>query len=239
MLKISNLHVSVGKKKILKGVDLEIKPGEIEVVMGPNGSGKSTLANVLMGHTLYTIDNGQLAIDDENLNDMKINERAKAGLFLVFQSPESIEGVSVEQILRKVGKGQGLGVVELRKALESQALEVGLKKEMVTRSLNLGFSGGEKKRMEMLQMERMKPKYVIVDEVDSGLDIDGVKIIAKCIEQRAKSGTGILLITHYPRMLKYLKVKSVNIMVRGKIVARGGRKLLSKLERSGYEQFII
>jgi len=239
MLKIKNLHVSVGEKKILKGVEVEVKPGEIKVIMGPNGSGKSTLAQAIMGHPGYSIDRGRIEVDNKNVVDLTPDARAKSGLFLGFQSPVGVEGVSAEQILRKVARPEGVSALDFRKDLEKKCKRLGLKKELIRRSINQGFSGGEKKKMEALQMEVMDLKYVVLDEVDSGLDIDGVKMVAKSIERVVKGGVGVLLITHYRRILRYLDFSNINIMIDGKIKVSGKRELLTKLERKGYGQFII
>ena len=236
MLRVDNLHVSVEGKKILKGVDLVVKPGEVQAIMGPNGSGKSTLAYAIAGHPRYAIENGQLTIDGKNLLGKTPDQRANLGLFLAFQYPVSIEGVTVEQLLRKVA-GSGVNALEFRKRLEEEAKKLGVKKELLRRSLNDGFSGGEKKRVEILQLAVMKPKYAILDETDSGLDIDALRAVARGMWRVARSGTGVILITHYQRILKFVKPDYVHVMVRGKIVKSGGKELAQELERRGYGAF--
>lgn len=236
MLKIKNLHVSVEGKKILQGVDLVVKPGEIQAIMGPNGSGKSTLAHVIAGHPKYRIEKGEVKIGQRNLLSLTPDQRANLGLFLAFQYPISVEGVTAEQLLRKVARN-GLSALAFRKILEEEAEKLGVKQELLRRSLNDGFSGGEKKRLEILQMAVLKPKYAILDETDSGLDIDALKSVANGIWHMAKSKTGIILITHYQRLLQFIKPDFVHVMIGGRIVKSGGKELVEELERSGYGAF--
>jgi Fe-S cluster assembly ATP-binding protein len=236
MLKVSSLKVAVEGKGILQGVSLSVKPGEIHAIMGPNGSGKSTLAYAIAGHPRYTIENGQLTIDGKNLLGKTPDQRANLGLFLAFQYPVSVEGVTVEQLLRKVAKSD-LSALEFRKRLEEEAKNLGAKRELLRRSLNDGFSGGEKKKLEILQLAVIKPKYAVLDETDSGLDIDALKIIANGIWRMANSKTGIILITHYQRLLQFIKPDFVHVMIKGKIVKSGGKELAAELERSGYGAF--
>ncbi len=245
MLRIKNLHVYVDEKHILKGVNLSVKKGEVHAIMGPNGSGKSTLAYALMGHPSYKVKSKssklKVSLDGESLVGMTPDQRAKLGLFLAFQYPVAIEGVSVQNFLRQASESingkSNLKVLEFRKMLAREARKLGVKEELLKRFLNDGFSGGEKKRVEILQMAVLKPKYAILDETDSGLDIDALNIIAKGIGQRAKSGTGILLITHYQRILRFIKPDFVHVMVGGKIVESGGRDLAKKLEKRGYKHY--
>lgn len=244
MLTIKNLHASIDGKPILKGVDLTVKPGEVHAIMGPNGSGKSTLAYVLAGHPRYEVAQPQatshklqattiLDLDGENLLDKTPDERACLGLFLAFQYPVSVEGVTVEQLLRKVAGGKR-SALEFRKDLIAEAKKLGVKEELLRRSINEGFSGGEKKRLEILQLSILKPKYAILDETDSGLDVDALRAVAKGIERSAKSGTGLIVITHYQRILKHIKPDFVHVMISGKIVKSGMAKLAEEIERKGY-----
>ena len=240
MLKIRSLRVSVERKEILKGLTLTVKPGEIHAVMGPNGSGKSTLAYAIAGHPKYKIEGGKLTIGGKNVLNKTPDERAKMGLFLAFQYPVAVEGVTVEQLLRKVAN-KGMSAVEFRKYLNTEAEKLNVKEELLRRSINDGFSGGEKKRVEILQLAVMRPKYAVLDETDSGLDIDALKIIANgvgSIRQADDKQMGIVLITHYQRLLQFIKPDWVHVMVRGKIVKSGGRELAEELEREGYKKYV-
>jgi len=240
MLKVDNLHVMVEGKEILRGVSLVIRQGEVHAVMGPNGSGKSTLAYALMGHPNYKLQiinaKCQISLDGKSLLDKTPNQRVKMGLFLAFQYPVAVEGVTVEQLLRKVA-GKGLSALEFRKYLNQEARKLGIKEELLRRSLNDGFSGGEKKRVEILQLAILKSKYAILDETDSGLDIDALRAIANGILHIANRKMGIILITHYQRLLQFIKPDFVHVMVGGKIVKSGGKELAEALERRGYGAF--
>lgn len=252
MLSIKNLHASVGEKQILKGVDLAINPGEVHAVMGPNGSGKSTLAYAVMGHPSYSVTNSKLRVtslklDGKDLLKLAPDERAKLGLFLAFQSPTSIPGVSVGKFLRhlykqKQGK-KGVekkidiqGVIALNKIFDEYSEKLHIKKELLSRSLNDNFSGGEKKKIETLQMLFLKPKYVLIDEIDTGLDVDSLKVVAESIAELKKEKAGILIITHYNRILHYIKPDYVHVMMAGKIVKSGTAKLAKEIEEKGYQQ---
>ncbi len=246
-LSIKNLSASIEKKEILKGVTLDVKPGEIHVLMGPNGSGKSTLANLLMGKPEVTVTGGTVTLDGENLLALPVHERARRGLFLGFQYPLEIPGVTIRHFLRLAknaavkatnDKTKIVSVAELNKELKAAAAEVGLGPELLTRDLGVGFSGGEKKRLEMLQLLVLHPKFAILDETDSGLDIDALKTIVKTIKTVAKEQhIGVLLITHYTNLLKELNAHAVHVFVGGRIVKSGGKELAEQLERNGYEQF--
>lgn len=238
MLKISNLHVSVEGKSILKGVDLVVKPGEVHAIMGPNGSGKSTLAYVLAGHPRYEVASSKLTLDGKDLLEMTPDQRAKAGLFLAFQYPVAVDGVSVEKFLRSASEaimGKKTGALEFRKYLTEEAKKLGVKEELLKRSLNQGFSGGEKKRVEILQLLVLKPKYAILDETDSGLDVDALRSVAKGIMLNAQRKIGMIVITHYQRILKHIKPDFVHVMKDGKIVESGDKNLAEKVEKKGYK----
>jgi Fe-S cluster assembly ATP-binding protein len=242
MLLVKNLFVNVNKKKIVKGLDLTIKSGEIHAIMGPNGSGKSTLAQSLMGHPHYRVKAGTLSINNHNLKGKSPDQRAKLGLFLAFQYPVGIDGVSVQNFLRQadlaINKNTKQNVLQFRKALQVLSKKLGIKQELLSRSLNQDFSGGEKKRIEILQLLTLKPKYAILDETDSGLDIDAIKTVAKGVNYAVKNQkTGVILITHYQRILNYVKPNKVHIMVDGQIVKSAGRSLISQVEKTGYKQW--
>lgn len=240
MFEIKNISVKVDGKKIVDKVTISIDDNETHVIMGPNGAGKSTLAKALLAHPAMKIE-GNIILNGKNLTELKSDERARAGLFLAFQNPEEIEGINVSNLIRKSGetcKKTLESMVKDREELEKNAASLGLGKEFVKRDLNVGFSGGEKKRMEMLQAMALKPNVVILDEVDSGLDVDGVRIISETIEKMKDGKRCFLLITHYPRMLRYMKADRVHIMVNGRIVASGDKKLADEIEEKGYTQWV-
>lgn len=244
MLKITNLHVEVEKKQILKGLNLKVEKGKIHAIMGPNGSGKSTLAYALAGHPRYFVTEGAVEFIGENLLEMSVDERAKKGMFLSFQYPQEVSGVPVEQFLRiaqreisKSKDDKGLSILKFKLLLDEEVEKLGMKKGMQKRNLNEGFSGGEKKRNEILQMTVLKPKLVILDEVDSGLDVDALKHVANRVKQYAESDpeVSVLIITHYMRILKYLEPDMVSIVADGKVVKEGGKELSERIEERGYE----
>lgn len=253
MLKIKNLKASVENKEILKGVDLVVKPGEVHVLMGPNGSGKSTLAQVVAGHPNYTVNSSQLTVHGKDISKLTADRRAKMGIFLGMQHPVEVPGVSVFSFLRKaktvssirykvLSKSQSQNaesISQFRDELKKYMIELRLPEDFLRRSLNEGFSGGEKKRNEILQMLALKPKLVILDEIDSGLDVDGLKLVASAIKRFTilNPRSAIVLITHYARILKYLKADHVHIMVEGKIVKSGKMGLAKTVEEGGYEGF--
>ncbi|MEK7544796.1 MAG: Fe-S cluster assembly ATPase SufC [Patescibacteria group bacterium] len=242
---IKNLHATVEKKEILKGISLSIKSGEIHAIMGPNGSGKSTLCNVLMGHPKYEVTKGQVLLDKENILDIEADKRAQKGLFLSFQYPQEIPGISYANFLRTaknallIGQGKKpMSVMEFATFMKEKMKMLDTPEDFRTRSVNEGFSGGEKKRAEILQMAILEPLFGMLDETDSGLDIDALRTVARGAAKIAKENNmGILLITHYQRILKYIKPDFIHIMINGKIVKSGGHELVEKLEEKGYEQF--
>jgi Fe-S cluster assembly ATP-binding protein len=236
-LEINDLHVSVEDKEVLKGITLTVKVGEVHALMGPNGSGKSTLANVLMGHPKYRITKGSILLDGEDVTGLAPNERAKRGIFLSFQYPHEIPGVTVENFLRTAHNsktGKMLDVVQFHKLLKAQMEALDIDPHFARRYLNEGFSGGEKKRMEMLQMSILNPRFAVLDETDSGLDVDALKIVADSITRIRDAEHGILIITHFTRLLKYVEPDHVHILVDGRIVKSGGKELAHEIEARGY-----
>jgi Fe-S cluster assembly ATP-binding protein len=246
ILQIKNLHVSVeteqGSKEILKGVDLTIRSGETHAIMGPNGSGKSTLAYTIAGHPKYTVTEGEILLDGENVLDMSVDERARAGLFLAMQYPVEIPGVSVSNFLRTAKTAiDGVApairpwIGEVRDAMSNLKMD----SDFTERNVNEGFSGGEKKRHEILQLELLKPQFAVLDETDSGLDVDALRIVSEGVN-RAKqaNGFGVLLITHYTRILNYIKPDFVHVFVAGKIAEEGGPELAARLEAEGYDRYV-
>ena len=241
-LEVKNLEVSVEDEDIVKGVSLDIKPGEIHAIMGPNGSGKSTLCKSLMGNPVYSIDGGKILVDGEDVTDEETDERAREGLFLGFQYPSEISGITVAEFLkeaidaRREEKGkEAMPQSEFNELLREKLDLLDMEEDYARRYLNEGFSGGEKKRNEILQMAVLNPKYAILDEIDSGLDIDALQVVAKGINALANDDRGILMITHYQRILDHVEPDHVHVMVDGKIVESGGPELAEKLEDEGYE----
>jgi Fe-S cluster assembly ATP-binding protein len=239
-LSIQNLHVNVEGREILKGIDLTVQPGKVHAIMGPNGSGKSTLAYTLMGHPGYEITEGQVLLDGVDITEMTPDERAKHGLFLAFQYPHSIPGVTMANFLRtavNATQEQPLSPRDFRQQLRRQMALLKMNDEFAGRYVNEGFSGGEKKRAEILQMAMLQPKYAVLDETDSGLDIDALRIVADGVNALLGPQMGVLVITHYQRLLNYIKPDYVHVLVNGKIVREGGPELALELEQTGYEQF--
>jgi len=255
-LVITKLHVNVEGQEILKGLDLEINRGEIHAIMGPNGSGKSTLANTLMGHPAYEVTAGEIWFKGENIVELLPDERSRLGLFLAFQYPSAIPGVSVANFLRTAinahrvepgtsdngngsGKGSGISMREFRQLLKDKMAMLKMDASFARRYLNDGFSGGEKKRNEILQMAMLKPTLAIMDETDSGLDIDALKVVANGVNKLRERNPDmtVLLITHYQRLLNYIKPDHVHVMVRGKIVRSGGPEVALQLEEGGYAEY--
>ena len=243
MLEIKNLNASINDKEILKGLNISIKPGELHAIMGPNGSGKSTLANVLSGKEGYKI-SGELKYLGKNLNEISIDERAQKGIFLAFQYPTEIPGVNTSNFLRtslnKVRRAQGkkeLDALSFLKIVKEKSNELGMDEKMLSRQLNVGFSGGEKKKNEILQMKILDPNLIILDETDSGLDIDALKIVADGVNALRNKKNSFLIITHYQRLLDYIKPDYVHVLINGKIIKSGGPELALELEKKGYENF--
>ena len=239
-LKIEDLHVEVEGTEILKGVSLEVKGGEVHALMGPNGSGKSTLAYALAGHPRYEVTQGRVILNGQDLLEMEPDERARAGLFLAFQYPSEISGVTVANFLRTAinarrGKGNEISLAEFGKKLREQMAKLKMDPSFANRYLNEGFSGGEKKRSEILQMALLEPSIAILDETDSGLDVDALRIVAEGVNSLRGPGLGVLCITHYQRILRYLVPDVVHVLVDGKIVESGGRELAEVLEEKGYD----
>jgi Fe-S cluster assembly ATP-binding protein len=241
---IRDLHVRVEGKPVLRGVDLTVRKGEIHALMGPNGSGKTTLAYVLMGHPAYIVERGEVLWKGQNLLELPPDERAHLGLFLAFQYPVAVPGVTVANFLRTAlnerrkrlnPEDKGIPIPEFRKLLREKLALLGLEESFASRYVNDGFSGGEKKRLEILQMAVLQPEMAILDETDSGLDIDGVRTVAEGINRVFGPHMGILLITHYQRILNYVKPHFVHVMYNGRIVASGGPELALELEERGYE----
>ncbi|WP_404454019.1 Fe-S cluster assembly ATPase SufC [Virgibacillus necropolis] len=239
-LEIKNLHVSIEGSEILKGVNLTIKGGEFHAVMGPNGTGKSTLASAIMGHPKYEVTEGSVLLDGEDVLEMEVDERARAGLFLGMQYPSEISGVTTSDFLRssvnaRREEGDEISLMKFIKEMDSALDYLEIDKNMAQRYLNTGFSGGEKKRNEILQLMMIKPEIAILDEIDSGLDIDALKVVSKGINKLRSENFGCLIITHYQRLLNYITPDNVHVMMQGRVVKSGGPELAKRLEAEGYE----
>ncbi|CPA82840.1 Fe-S cluster assembly ATPase SufC [Staphylococcus aureus] len=239
-LEIKDLHVSIEDKEILKGVNLTINTDEIHAIMGPNGTGKSTLSSAIMGHPSYEVTKGEVLLDGVNILELEVDERAKAGLFLAMQYPSEITGVTNADFMRsainaKREEGQEINLMQFIKKLDKNMDFLDIDKDMAQRYLNEGFSGGEKKRNEILQLMMLEPKFTILDEIDSGLDIDALKVVSKGINQMRGENFGALMITHYQRLLNYITPDKVHVMYAGKVVKSGGPELAKRLEEEGYE----
>lgn len=238
LLAIKDLHVRVEDKEILKGVNLTINGGEVHALMGRNGSGKSTLSYTLMGHPRYTVTKGQILYKGQDLAEMSADQRARSGVYLAFQYPVAIPGVSISNFLRSIVKarrGKDVPVKEFRKELKGHMAELEMKDDFLSRYINDGFSGGEKKRLEILQMALLKPELALLDETDSGLDIDALKVVATGINSMTGPDMAVLLITHYQRILNYITPGFVHVMQAGQIVLSGGSELATELEARGYD----
>ena len=245
MLSIKDLKVSVEDKPILNGINLDIKPGEVHAIMGPNGSGKSTLANVLAGREEYEVTDGSVEFEGEDLLEMEVDERAQAGIFLAFQYPVEIPGVNtatfLKQVINSVREARGqeeLSAPEMLKLIREKTKMVGMDQSFLRRSLNEGFSGGEKKRNEVLQMSLFEPTFAVLDETDSGLDIDALKIVSEGVNLLRSPERSMLVITHYQRLLDYIVPDHVHVLANGQIVRSGGKELAKELEDSGYGSIV-
>ena len=239
-LEIKDLHVSIEDKEILKGINLTVNTGEIHAIMGPNGTGKSTLSSAIMGHPSYEVTQGEVLLDGVNILELEVDERAKAGLFLAMQYPSEITGVTNADFMRsainaKREEGQEINLMQFIKKLDKEMDFLDIDQDMAQRYLNEGFSGGEKKRNEILQLMMLDPKFAILDEIDSGLDIDALKVVSKGINKMRGESFGSLIITHYQRLLNYITPDHVHVMFGGKVVTSGGPELAKRLEEEGYE----
>ncbi len=239
-LEIRELRVGIDGREIVKGLDLTVRGGEVHAIMGPNGTGKSTLASALMGHPTYEVLGGTATLDGENLLEMGVDERARAGLFLAMQYPAEISGVSTANFLRTAvnarrGESDPMPVLKFHRQLKEKMERLSIDPAFAERYVNEGFSGGEKKRNEILQMSILQPRIAILDEIDSGLDIDAVKIVAQGVNDMLSEDFGVLIITHYQRILNYIRPTNVHVMMQGRIVRSGGPELAEQLEARGYE----
>ena len=237
---IENLHASVDGTPILKGLNLEIPAGEVHAIMGPNGSGKSTLSKVVAGHEDYEVTDGRVLLDGVDISELEVDERSRAGIFLAFQYPSEVPGVSNANFLRaarqaRLPEGEEIDAVAFYKEMYARMDELEMDRKFTSRSVNEGFSGGEKKRNEILQMMMLDPRYCLLDETDSGLDIDALKVVAKGVNSMRSESRGFLVITHYQRLLDYIKPDHVHVMADGQIVKSGGAELALELEESGYD----
>ena len=240
LLEIKDLYVNAGEKEILKGLNLNIKKGETHVIMGPNGAGKSTLANVILNNPQYKKIEGQVMFDGDDISNLPTHEIAQKGVFMSFQSPEEIPGISTMNFLKYAKNkitGKPVKIFELKKEVEKDIEELNMNKNLIERNLNVGFSGGEKKKNEILQMLVLNPKLAILDETDSGLDVDAIKIVSKGIEMFKNDDNGVLIITHNTRILNHLKVDYVHVLVNGQIVKTSTAELAEEIEETGYAQY--
>ena len=240
ILKIENLHAKVEGKEILKGVSLTIKGGETHAIMGPNGTGKSTLASVIMGHPRYEVTEGSITLDDEDVLEMDVDERARAGLFLAMQAPAEVPGVTNSDFIKtamnaRLDDENKLSLFKFIRSYDKAVQELKMSEDLPHRYLNEGFSGGEKKRNEILQMKMLKPSIAILDEIDSGLDVDALKVVGDNVTEMKNDNLGLLLITHYQRLLDYISADTVHVMMQGRIVKSGGIDLMKKIDTQGYE----
>jgi len=242
MLKINNLHASINGKKILKGLNLEVKDGEVHAIMGPNGSGKSTLASVIAGREIFEVNDGEIFLDDKNLLEMSPEERAREGVFLAFQYPIEIPGVSITNFMKAAVSEQRkhrglepLSAAEFLKMIKEKKAMVEMEAKLDNRAVNEGFSGGEKKKNEVFQMAMLEPKLAVLDETDSGLDIDALRIVANGVNKLKTSKNSFLVITHYQRLLDYIVPDVVHVLYNGQIVKTGGKELALELEEKGYD----
>ena len=239
-LQIIDLHVEVEGKKILKGVNLEMNTGEFHVIMGPNGNGKSTLVSTIMGHYKYKVTKGQILLDGEDVLAMTVDERSRKGLFLAMQYPSEISGVTNSEFIKsamqaRLAEGEHISLFKFIRALDKAVQELKMNENLPHRYVNEGFSGGEKKRNEILQMKLLKPKFAMLDEIDSGLDVDALRIVGENVDAMKSADFGALIITHYERLLDYLETDYVHILINGKIVTTGTKELITKIDQFGYD----
>lgn len=239
-LLIKNLHATVEDKEILKGVNLEINGGETHAIMGPNGTGKSTLASVIMGHPKYTVTEGEILLDGKNVLEMTVDERSRAGLFLGMQHPAEVPGVTNSDFIKtamnaRQAEGKSVSLFKFIRELDHAVTDLKMNEDLPHRYLNEGFSGGEKKRNEILQMKMLKPSIAILDEIDSGLDVDALKIVGENVTSMKSDDLGLLLITHYQRLLDYIKADKVHVMMKGKVVKSGGNEIIARIDQEGYD----
>lgn len=242
LLEVKNLKVSVDGTAILDGLDLTVGKGEIHVLMGPNGAGKSTLVNTVMGHPQYKVESGTILFEGKDITHAPTDERARLGLFLSFQNPEEVPGVSLENFMRTsraAVTGQPVRLFAYRKELAQRMEDLGMEESYASRYLNVGFSGGEKKKSEILQMLMLNPKLAILDETDSGLDVDAVKIVSKGVEKFKNNENSLLIITHNTKILEFLKVDRVHVLIDGRIVKTGGPELIDRINKSGFQQLAV
>ena len=240
-LRIEDLHASIDGEEILKGINLKIKIGKVHALMGPNGSGKSTLANVLMGNPKYEVTSGKIFLDGEDITELSADERAKKGLFLSFQYPSEITGVTMSNFLRTAYnsvKKTNVNVLDFHRKLKDKMKELDIDSSFIKRYINEGFSGGEKKRAEILQMSVLEPKYAILDETDSGLDVQAIKIVGDNVTKMRNPERGILIITHYYRILNHITPDKVHVMINGEIVDEGGKELAEEIENNGFNKYM-
>lgn len=243
MFTIKNLRVYVNGTTVVEDLSLDIREGEVHAIMGPNGAGKSSLASAIMGHPRYRVE-GEVTLDNRNLLGMGIDERARAGVFLAFQHPEEIEGIGIAKLLQKATAGSEekpdmQKMLALQREIETTAEKLGMGKDFVKRDLNVGFSGGEKKKDEVLQMMVLKPRLVVLDEIDSGLDVDGLKYVARAVEEMKDGKRSFLIITHYRRILEHVKPDRVHVLVKGRLVKSGDYTLAEEIDRKGYRQWAV
>ncbi len=237
-LEIKNLYARIGEKEILKGVDLTIKTGEVHAIMGPNGTGKSTLSSVVMGQPKFEVTTGDILLNNESIMDLKVDERARKGIFLAYQYPSEVSGVTNSDFVRSAMKavsGTAPSLFKFIKEYDKACGDLKMPEALAHRYLNEGFSGGEKKRNEILQMKMLKPKFAILDEIDSGLDVDALRIVGENVSSMVNENFGCLLITHYQRLLDYIVPDYVHIMINGRIVKTGGKELITKIDQQGYD----
>ncbi|AIO18691.1 Vegetative protein 296 [Candidatus Izimaplasma bacterium HR1] len=239
-LSIKNLHAEVDGKEILKGVNLEINGGETHAIMGPNGTGKSTLASVVMGHPKYKVTKGEVLLDGKNVLKMSVDERSRAGLFLGMQHPAEVPGVTNSDFIKtavnaRMAEGKSVSLFKFIRELDHAVTDLKMNEDLPHRYLNEGFSGGEKKRNEILQMKMLNPKIAILDEIDSGLDVDALKIVGENVTAMKNDSLGLLLITHYQRLLDYIKADKVHVMMQGRVVKSGGMEIITRIDTEGYD----